>query len=890
MDSEIKRKSKWDTPTGVVEFDEHGSSLEAASAAAAKINAMLIAKGKLKLPTLTVPAAQQPPKQKINLTKTKEESIIAEVEINDVPLQCRNMLTRGSTQEEISKMSGAAVSTRGRFMSYADRAKNNMGERPLYLCVQGQNKECIDRAVQRIRSIIDESMSKQKGKGRGKSRLFGQMEPTPTLPQQPCLGTPFVSQQPLPLMSIQSSAPTSTQPIGPYIQEKVFVGLEHAHPSFNVREKILGPGGSFLQHIRAETGANIYVRGRGSGHLEPTSGREAFENLYIFITHPKLEGVLASKKLCENLIQTIHTEYSKHQSQTRTNPTPLVGMIVPASVAHQGQAILGHSSTTALIQQPNTGTIQRIQVPAVIQQTPGASQPQAHTVAINQGRTPQSASLAQQVGLAQVGNTVVGVVNSALGASIAQGNIQHAARSQSGQLVYTCTVPASTGVVYPHLQQVVPQQAAHQSPAQQAVLVQQVSIPRSVAAVPTQAAPQGVIQQQVQQHIQQHQQQQQILNAQLSAAQTVGLIHTQTASSQHSVLQGSSPVVVQQQSQQQQQIHQQIHQQLQQQKMQQEQQQQAHQIRHQQHLQQIQQQQQLQSSDASQVALCGPSLSSISTVHQEQRQKRRFREEAPDDDCKEDLLGYQHGPPHLTNVGTDSLPGIAQPMSRSSQPPPRQEAPLHPQGMSVADDTILMPPPPLSVASMVEPPPRQLDKHLMPPPLHPPAKGHRIALMDEPPQKRNKGLVSYDAGDSDEDEDIIRSPQAHTHFQPNNSPQLPVIFHRSPLSPTVHHRSPDKIEYAFQTSSGPSLRQPPPQRLIVSQGNQANQQRIAISVGQAERIGISVSQGVAMSPPQGEPTVVTHGIPQKAPSSVQHSLLGEGPQYNQQQPFWMSPH
>uniref|UniRef100_UPI00358EF1D8 KH homology domain-containing protein 4-like isoform X3 n=1 Tax=Myxine glutinosa TaxID=7769 RepID=UPI00358EF1D8 len=239
-------------------------ALDAAAAAAARINAMLVAKGKLKYPP-------------------------------NVDIQ-------------ISKMSGAAVSTRGRYMSAEEKCLS-ANDRPLFLSIQGKIQESVDRAVTRIKEMIESTVTSTAASHFSHSST----DPAAFIPSSSSTMLPPSPSVPL------------LQPGMHYVQDKVFVGLEHMHPSFDVKAHVEGPEYSYLYHIVKETGAKVHLRGRGSGFMEPSSGREAFESLYIYISHSRPEGLSAARKLCENLLLTVHAEYAAFQSRIVTSSAPLPG-------------------------------------------------------------------------------------------------------------------------------------------------------------------------------------------------------------------------------------------------------------------------------------------------------------------------------------------------------------------------------------------------------------------------------------------------------------------------------------------------------------------------------------------------------------------------------------
>ncbi|KAL0271065.1 UNVERIFIED_CONTAM: hypothetical protein PYX00_008289 [Menopon gallinae] len=358
------------------------TGLEAAFAAAAKVDASLHAKGKLTK------------NQSEGLSKSDVLKLIqAEFSINHVPQSTRNLLCKGSTQEIIKDFSGACVSTKGRYIPESERKNINPQDKTvknlgLYLFIQGPTKRSVDLAIQKIQEMIAanaESATPRTGANTAVNNC-----PAPGPIPAPVTVPPAVTNAPriaggnVPpaLMSLAMQLPppiVEQHPSG--VVEKIPIGMENVLPGFNLPMKLIGPGGSNLNYIKNETGAIVTLRGIGSAFMEPGTQQEAPEPLHFCISHHKPEVRATARDLAMNLIATVQQEYAQYQMQQPPPPQNAPAQIQqvnvepPNLVLHQPgaaehpiiqQQIPGVMATSIALPVVQTGFIQQ---PAVAQLT-----------------------------------------------------------------------------------------------------------------------------------------------------------------------------------------------------------------------------------------------------------------------------------------------------------------------------------------------------------------------------------------------------------------------------------------------------------------------------------------------------------------------------------------
>ncbi|KAH1497322.1 hypothetical protein KXV92_003350 [Aspergillus fumigatus] len=260
----------------------------AAAAAAAKINAQLQAKKGIQhvdVPPIRSTASPAPnaasPSSASDTKKFNTEIYVADgdyikdIEIND--LRNRYTLTKGSTQKMIKDQTGADVTTRGSY--YPDKSMATPANPPLYLHVTSTTKEGLEKAV----ALIDELMQKELP-NLVDERRFRRREP--------------------------DQVERDEYGRRKWPEERIPVDLEPI-PGFNLRAQVVGQGGAYVKHIQQKTRCKVQIKGRGSGFLEPSTGRESDEPMFLHVAGPDPNDVQAAKELCEDLLANVREQYQR---------------------------------------------------------------------------------------------------------------------------------------------------------------------------------------------------------------------------------------------------------------------------------------------------------------------------------------------------------------------------------------------------------------------------------------------------------------------------------------------------------------------------------------------------------------------------------------------------
>lgn len=251
---------------------------------------------------LGFPAAPQVPLPAVNgvVAPAGSGQLTREVDINS----CRNKahLTRKATHEEICDATGVVVMIRGRYKPPGDTSTD---ERPLHLLLQGPTSEALDRAEERIRAI---------------------MGPASTDQTEAASGTAAPSAEP-------------QQVTGP-VECQVPVEVE-GHHAGSVRGKVLGPRGSHIRYIEAQSGARVQLTG---GVMGPP-GQQPDSTLVITITAPTEAQLTMAKNLSESLVKNVKAKLATmpvappaQQPYGHPGYPPSFGGLPPPPLPPQGYA------------------------------------------------------------------------------------------------------------------------------------------------------------------------------------------------------------------------------------------------------------------------------------------------------------------------------------------------------------------------------------------------------------------------------------------------------------------------------------------------------------------------------------------------------------------------
>jgi len=255
-------------------------SLQAAAQAAAQINAQLAAEGKLQqqqnqhINNQMVIGVVTAPKKDKKIKLGRKDLFNAELEINDLPPRVRNLLTKGYIQEQIQWKSKAALCTKGRYIVPRDKSSTT-DERPLYICIQAVEKQAVDEAVINIQQFILEHTSG--------------CNPPPTVTSQPIV-------------------PNHPPPQVPMIQDKVYINLDHAPPSFKMLERVLGSDGDNVNYIQTETSVSVSLRGKGLT-------MDCDDPLHLLLQHTDAKVVENARSLALSLVGTLQQDFVQWQQQ-----------------------------------------------------------------------------------------------------------------------------------------------------------------------------------------------------------------------------------------------------------------------------------------------------------------------------------------------------------------------------------------------------------------------------------------------------------------------------------------------------------------------------------------------------------------------------------------------